>query len=315
MNSKQLNMVRRLRFILLGPLSTVNMARIPGFFFSCGYCRTIKFMTNVSNSLLSIPLFLYATHITGHKRTYTYAHLSCPCTRGMWPVTSYWSFISSFVFPLHWNWSWGGMGSPAVLLLAIMVVMRELLNVPIPTWGNLGSYIITSGWSSWFCVLLSRDKHVFVKVDNVSQLPLRDTDLVCDWVQIRKPEPNQVALPIIKPQQQVLVCHPFNAAVLVDSWFLSLVAFRFITVELWSMSLRKLCVSLPAWVVWRTWCTRSASLLLQHSWATPLNWWLPQNSQRPSDQKHLIQEKRQFFHSCHFADWLCSDIFLKLILD
>ena len=33
-------------------------------------------------------------------------------------------------------------------------------------------------------------------------------------------------LPIIKPQQQVLVCHPFNAAVLADSWFLSLAAFR-----------------------------------------------------------------------------------------
>ena len=46
--------LRRLRFILPGSLSTFNMTCIPVFFFACGYSRTIVFMTNFSNCLLTV---------------------------------------------------------------------------------------------------------------------------------------------------------------------------------------------------------------------------------------------------------------------
>jgi hypothetical protein len=40
-----------------------------------------------------------------------------------------------------------------------------------------------------------------IKVDNICQLLLMDSDLVRDWVMIREPKLNQVLLPIAEPQQ------------------------------------------------------------------------------------------------------------------
>ncbi len=54
----------------------------------------------------------------------------------------------------------------------------------------------------------------FIEVNDVCQLLLWDADLVCDQVKIRKPELDQVALPIVKPQQQVLVCCPPDSTLL-----------------------------------------------------------------------------------------------------
>ena len=87
MNLKRLSLARRLRFILLEPLSTFYMTRIPVLFFACGYSGTIKFMTNFSNSSLTIPPFSFAPNVTGHERTSS--HSSCPFTCGMWSIRSY----------------------------------------------------------------------------------------------------------------------------------------------------------------------------------------------------------------------------------
>ncbi len=60
---------------------------------------------------------------------------------------------------------------------------------------------------------VERQAH-FIEVNNVCQLLLRNADLVCDRVKIRESKLDQVALPIVEPQQQVLVCCPPDSTLL-----------------------------------------------------------------------------------------------------